>query len=63
MIKLELEQIGGGFDTDFYPMSVDCKDASLWEGTPFRYYFRNDYHLPLCRRRKPGADGARTDNS
>ena len=51
VIKLELEKMpGGGFETDFYPMNVDCKDDSLWEGTPFRYYFRSDYHLPLCRR-------------
>ena len=52
VIKLELEQMpGGGFDTDFLRMDVECEDASLWEGTPFRYYFRNDYHLPVCRRR------------
>lgn len=52
VIKLELEEMpGGGFETDFYPMSVDCKDDSLWEGTPFRYYFRNDYHLPVSRRK------------
>ena len=51
VIKLELEQMPGSrFETEFYPMSVDCKDASLWDGTPFRYYFRSDYHLPLCRR-------------
>jgi protein arginine N-methyltransferase 2 len=51
VIKLELEQMpGGGFDTNFYPMKVECQDPSLWEGTPFRYYFRNDYHLPVSRR-------------
>lgn len=47
VIKLKLEKLG--FDVDFLPLAVDCADASLWEGTPFRYYFRNDYHLPLCR--------------
>ena len=51
VIKLQLEQMEGcAFETEFYPMSVDCKDAALWDGTPFRYYFRSDYHLPLCRR-------------
>lgn len=48
-IQIELGALG--FDTDFYPMSVDCSEPELWDGTPFRYYFRNDYHLPLCRRR------------
>jgi len=37
VIKQELEQMeGGGFETDFIQMNVDCKDDSLWEGTPFR---------------------------
>jgi protein arginine N-methyltransferase 2 len=48
-IQIELGALG--FDTDFYPMSVACSEPELWEGTPFRYYFRSDYHLPLCRRR------------
>ena len=48
MIKLELQELG--LSTTYRQMEVNVTDPKIWEKVRRRYWYRNSYYVPICKK-------------